>query len=103
MLRYRFEPEAEEDLRDAARWYETEQPGLGQAFLQRALEAATFLRNFPDAGSPAPHLPKSLGIRRHRVQRFPYWLVYLIVEDVLVFLAVAHQRRRPGYWHERLR
>lgn len=102
ILPYRFEPEAETELHDAAVWYETESAGLGRAFLRRIREASFFVRSFPGAGSAVPALPRELGVRRHPVNGFPYWLVYMVVEDEAVILAVAHQRRRPGYWHERL-
>lgn len=38
------------------------------------------------------------GIRRRAVRRFPYHLIYLELPDRLQILAVAHDRRRPGYW-----
>jgi len=52
MRPYRFEPEAEEELRDAAAWYEAERVGLGNAFLMRIREATEFARRFPNAGAP---------------------------------------------------
>jgi plasmid stabilization system protein ParE len=35
------------------------------------------------------------------VKRFPFRVVYRIVEDCVVVVAVAHARRRPGYWKDR--
>jgi toxin ParE1/3/4 len=35
------------------------------------------------------------------MKRFPYWLVYMVSEDEIRVLAVAHHSRRPGYWKER--
>jgi hypothetical protein len=38
-----------------------------------------------------------------RLRRFPYILYYHVVDDSLALvLAVAHARRRPGYWRRRL-
>jgi len=40
--------------------------------------------------------------RRMVLRRFPYLLFYEIRDDVVEFVAVAHTRRRPGYWLSRL-
>jgi plasmid stabilization system protein ParE len=52
----------------------------------------------------APHRwPKYLyGARRVVMQRFPFSIVYLDDPDVITIIAVAHGKRKPGYWKERL-
>jgi hypothetical protein len=35
------------------------------------------------------------------VARFPYSIVYKQDPDKIVIVAIAHQRRRPGYWQRR--
>ncbi|MHB9003921.1 MAG: type II toxin-antitoxin system RelE/ParE family toxin [Coriobacteriia bacterium] len=40
-------------------------------------------------------------IRKLVLAKFPYSLIYEIDGDVVLILAVAHQRRRPHYWRER--
>jgi len=40
--------------------------------------------------------------RRLPLRRFPYSIAYVIAEDVLRIVAVAHQRRHPGYWRGRV-
>lgn len=39
--------------------------------------------------------------RRLPMRRFPFFIYYRLVADSIEILAVAHQRRRPGYWRER--
>ena len=34
--------------------------------------------------------------------RFPYTIVYRVGEKVIIVMAVAHQSRAPGYWHDRV-
>jgi toxin ParE1/3/4 len=34
--------------------------------------------------------------------RFPYAVVYSLIDDAVYVLAVAHSRRRPFYWQDRL-
>jgi hypothetical protein len=36
------------------------------------------------------------------VPGFPYALIFLVGDEVVHVLAVAHQRRAPGYWIYRL-
>lgn len=33
---------------------------------------------------------------------FPYGIVYFVRDDEVLVVAYAHERRRPGYWRERL-
>jgi hypothetical protein len=42
-------------------------------------------------------------VRKYVLQRFPFAVAYLVLDDTLVVLAVAHGKRRPGYWLARLR
>jgi hypothetical protein len=42
------------------------------------------------------------GARRYILHRFPYGIIYrLLGDDVLEILAIAHHKRRPGYWGRR--
>jgi toxin ParE1/3/4 len=45
---------------------------------------------------------RTLGVRRFVMSRFPFALPYLVIEEQVVVLAVAHLRRRPGYWLRRI-
>ncbi|QKE41725.1 MAG: type II toxin-antitoxin system RelE/ParE family toxin [Ferrovum myxofaciens] len=39
--------------------------------------------------------------RRYILRRFPYSIIYQVTAEELRILAVAHHRRRPGYWAQR--
>ena len=41
-------------------------------------------------------------IRRKRVAGFPYGVVYYATDSEIVIVAYAHERRRPGYWEDRI-
>ena len=47
-------------------------------------------------------IPQELGVLRVRLRRFPYQVVFIELKKYIRVLAVAHERRRPGYWRERL-
>ena len=42
------------------------------------------------------------GTRRYLLQRFPFYLIYREVHGKVELIAVAHGRRRPGYWKKRI-
>ncbi len=44
----------------------------------------------------------SQGTRRFLLQRFPFAIVYRELPGVIQVVAVAHARRKPGYWKKRL-
>ena len=98
----RIEPEGEEELGEAALWYEDRRTGLGSDFLERVDLALSRLNRWPHAGVAVPGLPIELDVRRVPVDRYPYHLIYLLATDTIRILAVAHDRRMPGYWRSRL-
>jgi toxin ParE1/3/4 len=99
----RNEPEAEEELLAAARWYDEKRPGLGDEFLAAVDAAVELIQSHPAGGRRAPGVRKTVPARRILLRRFPYAVVYLELERELRILAFAHERRRPGYWKRRLR
>ena len=91
---------AEDELADAASWYEVKQPGLGYSLLNLIDEIVGQVRSGKLPGSAVPHVRAS-GARRVLLKRFPYSIVFYDREDELVIIAFAHTRRRPGYWRSR--
>jgi len=82
----------------AVTWYERQQPGLGHRFLDDLDEAFATIRHGPLA-SPvweggAPH-------RKFVLRRFPYVVFYAVGEADVEIVALAHCRRKPGYWLRR--
>lgn len=97
-----FASEASAELEDAARWYEQRHAGLGLAFLAAVDVAVESLVRSPRTGAPVEGLPEDLDVRRAPVSRFPYHLAYLVTDDRVHVLAIAHDRRRPAYWSDRV-
>jgi plasmid stabilization system protein ParE len=96
-LPLRIGEEAAAETAAAARWYEAHRPGLGMEFLEALGDAAIRIAEMPRMGSPVRDVTDG-AIRRRAVRRFPYHVIYLGLPDRLQILAVAHDRRRPGYW-----
>jgi plasmid stabilization system protein ParE len=101
-LPLRISDEAAAEMAEAARWYEQNRPRLGVELLAAVDAAVAQIRDNPRIGSPVPGVDDQ-GLRRVFVRRFPYQVVYLELSDRLQVLAIAHDRRRPAYWVDRLR
>lgn len=93
----RFYAAADEEFAAAALWYEQQVAGLGDVF-ENAVDLA--LASIIEAPERQPFF--EAGCRRWPLRRFPYSIVYLVEGEDLWIVAVAHERRRPGYWADRL-
>ncbi|MBI5025569.1 MAG: type II toxin-antitoxin system RelE/ParE family toxin [Nitrospirae bacterium] len=92
-----FLPEAEEEMYEAARYYESQASGLGIDYLSEVERAVASIAESPETW------PKFDGeLRRRLVRRFPFGILYYIESEEIVIVAVAHLRRRPGYWKKRI-
>ena len=98
----RIGEQAEVELVEAARWYESHRAGLGMAFLDAVDTAVARIAEMPSIGSPLPGSADET-LRRRAVLRLPYPVIKLELPDRLQVLAVAHDRRRPGCWVGRRR
>jgi len=93
----RFLTPAQRELEDAVAWYNRQAAGLGQELLDELDRAVRRAVAFPVA---YPEIES--GIRRCRLARFPYGLIYGVDGETLVVVAVAHLHRRPRYWIGRI-
>ena len=96
MTNARFHGEARLEFLDSVAYYEAIHVGLGEQFRQSVETAVALAASLPFAGSPHKH-----GTRRVFPKKFPFAVVYLVGQNEIVIFAVAHFRRRPGYWKSR--
>lgn len=90
-------PEAELEFEAAADFYNERDEGLGDDFLEEVFAAIDRIIHFPNSW------PRSSNrTRRCLCNRFPYSVIYRHTETELTIYAVAHQKRKPGYWKNRL-
>lgn len=94
---YRLHPLAWEEIEAADEWYLAHTYDASVAFLSDLNSA---LENISQ--SPSRSQKYLFGTRRFVIQRFPFSVVYLDDPDVVFILAVAHSKRKPGYWKGRL-
>jgi plasmid stabilization system protein ParE len=93
----RLDPGADDELAEVTAAIDTARPGHGDLFTAEIEAVGTQLLAFPKSGQKVRG-----GYRRILLQRFPYQLVYRVEGDEIVIYAVAHQKRRPGYWRKRV-
>jgi toxin ParE1/3/4 len=97
-MRVRFNEHAEQELDAASDYYLLIDPNLSDELISKSKKATSVLLQFPLAGS---RIARG-GFRRILLDRFPYQLIYRVESDEIVVYAVAHQKRRPGYWRKRV-
>src|SRR2546422_1379137 len=93
MDRPEFHRLAEQELNEAAQYYDLEDPGLGASFLQEVDRCLQSVDAHPEAGAILHG-----SVRRRLLRRFPYALLYKIKPHGVRILAVMNLKRRPAYW-----
>ena len=94
---FRFHPDASRDFREAIGWYRSRSPGIAAEFRLTVSDVIRHIVNAPQ------RWPKYLhGTRRLVLRRFPFSIVYVDDVRVVSIVAVAHSKRKPGYWKARL-
>ena len=93
-----FHPEAIAEARSAREWYAERNEQAAERFIAELDEAIESIRN-------APHQwPAFLfGTRSVILRKFPYIVVYEQIDQTVHVVAVAHAKRQPGYWSDRLK
>jgi toxin ParE1/3/4 len=91
-----FHPEASTEFQAASTYYENEVPGLGEGFISELERIAELIEANPAIGTPIDDV-----FRRAVLVRFPFSVIYRAENCKLWIIAVAHQRRKPGYWRDR--
>jgi hypothetical protein len=92
----RFHPQAEQEYLTTLSWYR-----------ERSLTAATsFEGAFDRAVTRIREAPLRWPVyfedfRKYTLRQFPFSIVYQDFSSETVVFAVAHGRRKPGYWRDR--
>jgi plasmid stabilization system protein ParE len=94
---YRVHPEAWLEIEAADDWYLQRSPEASAIFLVAIYEAVESISVTPQ------RWPRHLfGTRRFVLRRFPFSIIYLDGPSVVTIVAVAHGKRKPGYWKRRV-
>ncbi len=89
---------ARQEFDEAFVHYESQRQGLGEALRAAVKVQVTKIKAHPDAW-----MLVRPGIRKYLGHRFPYDVIYQRIGDDLLILALAHKRRAPSYWVDRIK
>ena len=90
-------PQADAEIAEAALWYESQEPGLGQEFLRSFRSASVMLQR-----NPYLYQEVAKETRRVLMRRFPYSIFYEVRDQDIIILACFHTGRNPQKWQERV-
>ena len=89
-------PEAIAEGREARQWYLSRSTQAEEAFRRELERAIRLIRDTPETWPRYLH-----GTRRVVLTGFPYSIVYTTDASYSLVLAIAHAKRKPGYWKKR--
>ena len=100
MNRYKIHliPEAYNDLKEARKWYRSQNATLPKRLNSQIKITMEYLRSMPTA-----HTIRYNDVRIANIAIFPYAVHYIIENDTIIVLAVHHVAINPEKWTRRKR
>jgi plasmid stabilization system protein ParE len=92
----RIQSQAQQEINEAFDWYFKRSPEAADAFLTEIGASLAQIVSHPQL---YPACTKNT--RRRILANFPYSVIFQEKDDVILVVAVAHAKRRPGYWRGR--
>jgi len=93
----KLQSQALKELGRARSWHDRVTPGLGDELLDEVLGALDKIERNNSIGVRY----EETRFRFYRLKRFSYVIYYECMPDRVRVVAIAHSRRRPGYWKRR--
>jgi plasmid stabilization system protein ParE len=96
-MRVRLIEGAKRDFKEGLRWYRKHSDQAAAGFIE--MTNTTTVRILKD---PTQHRPLEADLRVIRYDTYPYRLIYRIkAGGIISIVAIAHDKRREGYWRRR--
>jgi plasmid stabilization system protein ParE len=95
---FEYHPEAIIEAHRAFHWYDERSKNAAEGFWKELRRARQLVSDQPESWMPYLH-----GTRCFKFDKYPYALVYIERGTRVIGIAVAHLKRRPGYWRKRLK
>ena len=92
----RFLVEAQADVWAAEAWYRARSPAVAASFVREVRSAVARISQSPRAWPVVRR-----NARRYGLKRFPFGIIYRVEDSGVCVIAVAHAKRRFGYWRDR--
>jgi hypothetical protein len=96
-MKIEFLTAARTEFREIVAYYNGQRDGLGLEFASELKQTLLRMKHYPLAWSPL-----SPQVRRCRVNRFPYSVIYAVGNDLLIIAAIQHHSKAPDSWRKRL-
>lgn len=96
-MNYSYHPLAKSELTEIINYYEDIKVGLGEDFYHELFNAIIRIKEFPEAWQKI-----SDNTRRCLLFRFPFGIIYQIIDNEIFILAVMHLNKDPNYWKNRI-
>jgi len=93
----RLHSAAQRELDQEYEYYASIDIELGNDFDRRVVAAVREICEFPFS-----YRLREGGYRRINLDRFPFYIPYIIRDGTLIILAIANNSRHPDYWKERI-
>ena len=91
-----FHPDATTELAESADWYAERSPRAARNFLVAVDIAVASIADDPERFFRIDDRHQSCS-----VIKFPFQIVFRYNDDQITVIAIAHAKRRPGYWRGR--
>jgi hypothetical protein len=101
-LRVRVSKEAATELEEAVSWYEQEEVGLGLRLIDAFEEAIELLEEPNPPLVSVPYKAAKAAARQLLLHKFPFSLITIEKQRVIIVVAFAHHSRKPEYWRRRI-
>lgn len=95
--RIRIQSQAQAEINEAFEWYFKRSPGAAEAFLAEIGASPAQIATHPQL-----YPSYTTNTRRRVLAGFPYSVIFQEKDDCILVVAVAHAKRRPGYWRKRI-
>ena len=96
MRKVRFHPEADTEMVEASVYYESQQLDLGKRFLSSVQDGINKIQI-----NPRLYPIVESDVRRCLTRTFPFGILFRLISDQIVIMAIMHLHRDPNYWKER--
>lgn len=88
---------AQRDFQEGLRWYRKRSDQAAERFIAAMEELIERIGAHPERFRLVADT-----LRKAHFKRFPYSLIFRVSLEAIKIFAVAHDKRRPGYWQRRI-
>ena len=96
-MKYKLLTPAAVEIEEAVNYYEKREKGLGRSLLNEFDKSIKMICNYPSAWP----VICNKNVRRCLIERFPYGIVYKVIDNTVIIGAFMNLRKKPNYWKDR--